>query len=95
MKKPMQLALEIVDQFSWSSNVSRDGKLVGQQYVVAEAIAAAIEKERARYEPLRCALVDTTVALNGIRHSRLTPKGRTARAATDKAMAAFDTFDHQ
>jgi hypothetical protein len=48
MKTPEQIAQEIVDQFSWSTNVSRGGRLIGQQYVVAEAIAAAIQAERDR-----------------------------------------------
>lgn len=48
MKTPEQIAQEIVDQFSWSTNVSRGGRLVGQQYVVAQAIAAAIQAERDR-----------------------------------------------
>lgn len=39
-------ALDILEEFSWSSNVMRDGKLVGLQFVVAEAVAAALAKER-------------------------------------------------
>lgn len=40
------IAAGIVNQFGWSSNVMVGGKLVGQQYVVAEAIRAAIELDR-------------------------------------------------
>lgn len=46
MKQPSKTAMNLVDQFSWSSNVSRDGRLVGLQYVVAEAIDAALDAER-------------------------------------------------
>lgn len=45
---PEQTARELVDRFSWSSNVSRGGRLVGQQFVVAEAVADALHKERER-----------------------------------------------
>jgi hypothetical protein len=48
VKTPEQIAAEIVNQFSWSSNVMRDGRLIGEQYVVAEAIAAAIRADRDR-----------------------------------------------
>lgn len=42
MKTTKEIAVEIVDRRSWSSNVLRDGRLVGLQYVVAEDIATAI-----------------------------------------------------
>jgi hypothetical protein len=44
---PDQIARQIVDGFSWTSNLMRDGRLIGQQFVVAEAIAEAIRKDRA------------------------------------------------
>lgn len=46
-KTPEQIAAEIVNQFAWSSNVMRDGRLVGEQVGVAEAIAGAIKADRA------------------------------------------------
>lgn len=46
VQTPDEIAQRIVDRFSWSSNVMRDGRLVGQQFIVAEAIAKAIEAER-------------------------------------------------
>lgn len=45
-KTPEQIAEDLVDRFSWSSNVSYKGRLVGQQHIVAIAIAEAIRKER-------------------------------------------------
>ena len=46
MKTPKEIADEIVDQFSWSANVMRNGKLIGLQYIVADTIARAIETDR-------------------------------------------------
>lgn len=40
-------AREIVDRFFWTSNVMRNGRLVGQQYIVAEAVAEALDAARA------------------------------------------------
>ncbi len=37
-----EMAREVVEQFSWTSNVMRGGRLVGQQHVVADAIAAKL-----------------------------------------------------
>lgn len=48
MKMPSETALNVVRQFSWSSNVVRDGQLVSQEYVVAEAIDKALAAERER-----------------------------------------------
>lgn len=47
MKMPSETAMKLVGQFSWGSNVIRDGKMIGQQYIVAEAIDQAIAAERA------------------------------------------------
>lgn len=44
---PEDIAADIVNRFSWSSNVLWNGQLVGEQYVVALAIADAIRAERA------------------------------------------------
>ena len=46
MKSADQIATEIVNQFSWTTNVCRKGSMVGQQFVVAEKIAEAIEADR-------------------------------------------------
>jgi hypothetical protein len=48
VKTPEQIAAGIVNQISWSSNVMRNGRLIGEQHVVAEAVAAAIRAERDR-----------------------------------------------
>lgn len=50
---PKEIAADIVERFSWSTNVMRDGRLVGQQHIVADAIAEAIAKERAAIEALQ------------------------------------------
>lgn len=46
-RTPEDIAIDIVSRFSWSSNVMWQGRLVGVQYVVAQAIADAIRAERA------------------------------------------------
>ena len=68
-KAPARNAKDIVDQFGWPSNVMLRGKLVGQQYAVAELIAEAIDAERncifsqaARIEALEKALANERVA---------------------------------
>lgn len=48
LQSPERIALDLVEQFSWGSNVAIGGRLVGQQYVVAGAIAKAIQEERER-----------------------------------------------
>jgi len=47
LKNPDTIAREIVDRFPWSSNVILEGRLVGQQVIVAQAIADAIRADRA------------------------------------------------
>jgi hypothetical protein len=48
MKTPEQIAAEVVDQLSFSTNRMMNGRLVGEQYFAAEAIAQAIKVDRAR-----------------------------------------------
>lgn len=50
MKTPEQIATDICDGLSFSSNRMVEGRLVGEQYFAAQAIAAAIQDERVRYE---------------------------------------------
>lgn len=52
MKTPEQIAAEIIERFSWSSNVIHEGRMVAQQYIVGLAIAEAI-----RFERDRCAAI--------------------------------------
>ncbi len=47
MKTPEQIANEIVDQLSFSSNRMVNGRLIGEQYFAARAIAEAIRADRA------------------------------------------------
>jgi hypothetical protein len=90
MKTPEQIAADIVDRFSWGSNVVYRGRLVGQQFVVAIAIADAIRAERVRGDTARDALVDTTLALNGVSTGYLKPKGRHAKSALATAAQAME-----
>jgi hypothetical protein len=48
MKTPEQIAIEVVDQLSFSSNRMVNGRLVGEQYFAAEAIAQAVKVDRAQ-----------------------------------------------
>jgi hypothetical protein len=48
MKTPEQIALEIVNDLSFSSNRMVNGRLIGEQYFAAEAIAQAIKVDRAQ-----------------------------------------------
>lgn len=81
MKTPEQVATEIVNRFSWGSNVSCQGRLVGQQHVVGIAIAEAIAAERARVQTLKSALCATMTAIAGLSSLRLKPRGKVATAA--------------
>lgn len=49
MRSPEEIAQEIVNKFSWSSNRMLNGRLVGEQYFVAQAIADAIKADRAAH----------------------------------------------
>lgn len=48
MKTPEQIAAEVVEQLHFSSNRMLNGRLVGEQYFAAEAIAQAIKVDRAQ-----------------------------------------------
>lgn len=87
-KTPEQVATEIVDRFSWNSNVVEGGCLVGQQHAVAKAIAQAIKAERDRCQAMHSALCDGAIALIGITRGRLKPAGRVAKNAARDVMAA-------
>lgn len=50
-KTPEQIASEIVEGLSFSSNRMLNGGLVGEQYFAAHAIAIAIQAERNRLQP--------------------------------------------
>jgi len=71
MNMPSKAAMDIVDRFSWSSNVMRDGRLIGQQYVVAEAIDEALSAKDAEIERLRA-----EAAVIGRQRRRLLSAGR-------------------
>jgi hypothetical protein len=50
-KTPEQIAAEIVNGLSFTSNRLLDGRLVGEQYFAAQAIVSAIRAERERLQP--------------------------------------------
>lgn len=52
MKMPSSAAMEIVGKFGWSSNVMRDGRLISQEYVVAEEIDCVLAAKDARISEL-------------------------------------------
>lgn len=81
MKTPSQTAMSLVSQFSWGSNVMRDGRLIGQQYIVAEAIDVAMDGEREH-----CAMICEQAARALISRRRTNEKDRhTASILMDKA----------
>lgn len=98
MQMPSSAAMNIVDRFSWSSNVMRDGRLIGQQYLVAEAIDQALAVRDAEIARLRKILFE--VQANQL--NMATNKRRRVRALRDNAMfvrnkilAALDEPDQQ
>lgn len=86
MKTPEAWAREVVDQFAWSSNVIRGGKVVGQQYAVAGAISDAIHKAQLA-ERHRCAAI---AMVEGDEQSRLYSyhRKRKNQSAMDRRAAA-------
>lgn len=52
MRTPEQIAADICDGLSFSTNRMHNGRLVGEQYFASQAIYAAIKAERDRYAPL-------------------------------------------
>lgn len=91
MKKPMEIALEVVAGLSFSSNRMVNGRLVGEQHFAAQAIASAIEQERERYDTVRSALCDAIIALNGVKTGRLTADGRKVCEAVMHGHNALET----
>lgn len=73
MRMPSRTALDVVEKFSWTSNVVRNGRLISQEYVVAEAIDRALATERER-----CAQI--AEGLNGWGSAR-SPRKRAAELA--------------
>lgn len=84
MKTPEEIAAEIVDRLSRSSNVV----LLGQEPIVA-AIADAIHAERRRVGIARSALMDAAIALAGVTTGYLKPKGKIAPRALAGAHVAL------
>lgn len=56
MKTPRQIAVDIVNRFPWTTNMVHEGRLVGQQCLVAMEIADAITREREEIDRLRALL---------------------------------------
>lgn len=85
MQTPQQIAEHIVDDFSWSSNVMRDGRLIGQQHVVADAIAEAIKKDRA----------DTNAVLrDALSTLRMADRSNAWKQERDRCISRLETFLH-
>jgi hypothetical protein len=58
-----QRAVRLLDEFGWSSNVSRDGRLMSKMYVVAEAVADAFAADRRAAEARADAAEEVVKAL--------------------------------
>jgi hypothetical protein len=95
MKTPEQIANEVVADLCFSTNRMLNGRLVGEQYFAAQAIARAIAEERARYATIKSALCTSLEALAGVKNSRLRPSGKKVAAAFSGGMAALDKAEHR
>jgi hypothetical protein len=58
-----QRAVRLLDEFGWSSNVSRDGRLMSKMYVVAEAVANTFAADRRAAEARADAAEEVVKAL--------------------------------
>jgi hypothetical protein len=56
MKSPEDVAAEVVNGLSFSSNRMVNGRLIGEHYFAAQAVADAIRAERVETQRLRDAL---------------------------------------
>lgn len=88
MPKPEEIAAVIVDKFPWSTNMMRNGRLVGQQYLVADEIAKAIAVETMR---LRKALEDIRQMAATRRAKIRMPSERTGRSGDGPYLEKFIT----
>lgn len=81
MKTPEQIALEVTERLSFSSNRMLHGRLVGEQYFAAQAIADALRQERSEIKRLRDALFKIqSDQLDRGTNKRLTASGHRRRA---------------
>jgi hypothetical protein len=58
MKMPAEIAANIVDGLSFSSNRFVDGRMIGEQHFALRDITAALETERLESQRLKTALFD-------------------------------------
>lgn len=86
--KAEAIAQAIVDRFAWSSNVMRNGRLVGQQAVVADVIAEAIETDRKRTADLITAQAAQIEALETRENVLLTLIGGAANTLRQLSVGA-------
>ena len=86
MKSPEQIAADLVSKFSWSSNRILNGRLVGEQYFVAQAVADAVRAERREIERLRQELH----RIQCEQLDRATNTKRSAKTLRNMAMATRD-----
>ena len=82
MKTPEQIANEVVNQLSFSSNRMVNGRMIGEQYFAAQYVADAIRAERAEIQRLRNALF----AIQCEQLNYATEKRRSANTLRKRAM---------
>lgn len=82
MKTPDQIAAEVVNDLSFSSNRMVNGRLIGEQYFAAQAIADAVRNERAEIQRLR----DALFAIQCQQLNYATDKRRSANTLRKRAM---------
>lgn len=88
MKTPDQIAAEVVNGLSFSSNRMVNGRLIGEQYFAAQAVADAVRAERAEIQRLRAALF----AIQCQQLDYATDKRRTAKTLRERAWETRDNI---
>jgi hypothetical protein len=86
MKTPDQIAAEVVNGLSFSSNRMVNGRLIGEQYFAAQAVADAVRAERAEIQRLR----DALFSIQCQQLDYATDKRRTAQTLRQRAMDTRD-----
>lgn len=83
-KTPEQIASEIIEGLSFSSNRMLNGRFFGEQHFAAQAIATAIRAERKRLRPDGYVLVPVEPTPAVVRAYIAADRRRKRRAATAK-----------
>lgn len=82
MKTPDQIAADVVEGLSFSSNRMVNGRLIGEQYFAAQAVADAVRAERAEIQRLRYALFE--IQCQQLNYA--SDKRRSAKTLRERAM---------